>query len=180
MGTTPALARLSLDPQTRIPDHHRAHLLPLMSFRWSSIQGERHGGSGTAVRRRAQKQQEHGIMAQLLIVCTLRPGTQERWRRLYQELAASRRAQFEASCRQAGISQVQIWLVQLRRGELLLMRLHVQQSRQVLLELAQSERPFERWLRRQLQGLLGWNVQEVLPEQQQELIFAWSDESFGS
>src|SRR6266699_114353 len=148
MGTTPALARLSLDPQTRIPDHHRAHLLPLMSFRWSSIQGERHGGSGTAVRRRAQKQQEHGLMAQLQIVCPLRPGTQERWRRLYQELAASRREQFEASCRQAGISQVQVWLVQLRHG--------------------------------QLQSLLGWNVQEVLPEQQQELLFAWPDESFGS
>src|SRR6266487_305046 len=146
MGTTPELASLSLDPQTHIPDHHRAHLLPLLSFRWSSIQGERHGGSGTAVRRRVQKQQEHGLMAELLIVCPLRPGTQERWRRLYQELAASRREQFEASCRQAGISQVHVWLVQWRRG--------------------------------QLQSLLGWNLQEVLPEQQQELIFAWPDESF--
>ena len=117
-------------------------------------------------------------MAQLQIVCPLRPGTQERWRRLYQELAGSRREQFKASCRQAGISQVQVWLVQLRRGELLLMRLNVQQPHQVLLDLARSERPFERWLRGQLQSLLGWNVQEVLPEQQQELIFAWPDEGF--
>ena len=75
-------------------------------------------------------------MAQLLIVCPLRPATQERWRRLYQDIAASRREQFEVFCRQAGISQVQVWL--------------------------------------------GWNVQEVLPEQQQELIFAWPGESFGS
>ena len=119
-------------------------------------------------------------MAQLQIVYPLRPGTQERWRRLYQELAGSRREQFEASCRQAGISQVQVWLVQLRRGELLLVRLNVQQPHQVLLELARSERPFERWLRGQLQSLLGWNVQEVLPEQQQELLFAWPDESLGS
>ena len=119
-------------------------------------------------------------MARLLVVCPLRPETQERWRRLYQELAGSRRAQFEASCRQAGISQVHVWLVQLRRGELLLMRLHVQQPHQVLLEVANSQRPFERWLRGQLQSLLGWNLQEVLPEQQQELIFAWPDESFDS
>lgn len=119
-------------------------------------------------------------MAQLQIVCPLRAGTQERWRRLAQEVAGSRREQFEACCREAGISQVQVWLVQLRRGELLLMRLHVQQPHQVLLELARSERPFERWLRGQLQSLLGWNVQEMLPEQQQELIFAWPDESFGS
>ena len=119
-------------------------------------------------------------MAQLHIVCPLRSGTQERWRRLAQEVAGSRREQLEAFCREAGISQVQVWLVQLRRGELLLMRLHVQQPHQVLLELARSERPFERWLRGQLQSLLGWNVQEMLPEQQQELLFAWPDESFGS
>jgi hypothetical protein len=119
-------------------------------------------------------------MAQLLIVCHLHPGTQERWRRLYQELVGSRREQFEASCRQAGISQVQVWLVQWRRGELLLIRLNVQQPHQVLLELTHSGRPFERWLRVQLQSLLGWNIQDVLPEQQQELIFAWPEENFGS
>jgi hypothetical protein len=94
-------------------------------------------------------------MAHLLVVCPLRPTTQERWRRLYQDIAGSRREQFEASCRQAGISQAQVWLVQLRRGELLLMSLHAQQPQQALLELANSQRPFERWLRGQLQGLLG-------------------------
>jgi hypothetical protein len=115
-------------------------------------------------------------MAQLLIVCPLRPATQERWRRLYQDIAGSRRAQFEASCRQAGISQVQVWLVQLRRGELLLMRLYAQQPQQALLELANSQRPFERWLRGQMQVLLGWNVQEVLPEPAFDLIFTWPGE----
>ena len=45
-------------------------------------------------------------MTQLQMVYTLRSGTQERWRRLSQEVAGSRRAQFEASCRQAGITQV--------------------------------------------------------------------------
>jgi hypothetical protein len=43
--------------------------------------------------------------------------------------------------------------------------------------LAGSQRPFERWLRWQLQVLLGWNVQEALPEQ--ELFFAWPDERYG-
>ena len=119
-------------------------------------------------------------MAQQLIVCPLHPATQERWRRLFQEIAGSRQASFEAFCRQSGISQVQVWLVQLRRGELLLMRLHAEPPQQALLELANSQRPFERWLRGQLQGLLGWNVQEVLPEQQQELLFVWPGESFSS
>ena len=112
-------------------------------------------------------------MAHLLIVCPLRPGTQERWRRLYQDLDASHREQVEASCRQAGISQVHVWLVQLRRSELLLMRLNVQQPHQVLLEVARSERPFERWLREQLRVLLGWEVQEMLPVPQGDLLLAW-------
>jgi hypothetical protein len=119
-------------------------------------------------------------MAQLLIVYPLRLGTQERWRRLVQDLAGSRRTQFAASCRQAGISRMQVWLVQLRRSELLLMRLHAQQPHQALLEMANAQGSFERWLRGQLQGLLGCNEQEVLPEPQQELLFAWPDESPGS
>jgi hypothetical protein len=119
-------------------------------------------------------------MAHLLIVCPLRPATQERWRRLYQDIAESRREQFEAFCRQAGISQVQVWLVQLRRGELLLLRLHAEPPQQALLALANSQRPFERWLRGQILVLLGWNVQEMLLEQQQELLFAWPVKSPGS
>ena len=119
-------------------------------------------------------------MAQLLLVCPLRSGTQERWRRLYQELTELRREPFEVFCRQAGISQVQVWLVQLRRGELLLMSVHAQQPRQAFLELTSSQRPFDSWLREQLLALLDWNVQEVLPEEQHELLFTWPGESPGS
>ena len=119
-------------------------------------------------------------MAQLLIACPLHLGTQERWRRLFQDIAGSRREQFEAFCQQAGISRVQVWLVQLQHRELLLMRLNVQQPHEALLALANSQRSFERWLRGQLQVLLGWNVQEVLPEQPQELLFVWPGESFSS
>ena len=119
-------------------------------------------------------------MAQLQIVYHLRPGTQERWRRFAQEVAGSRREQFEAFCRQAGITQVQVWLVQLLRSELLLMTLHTQEPHQTLLELATSARPFDCWLQEQLQLLLGWNVQEVLPDQPHDLIFTWPGECFPS
>ncbi len=114
-------------------------------------------------------------MAQLQIVCPLRSGTQERWRRLAQEVAGSRREQFEAFCQEAGIIQVQVWVVQMQRGELLLMTLHMQEPQQTLLELATSARPFDRWLREQFQFLLGWNLQEVLTSQHYDLIFTWSD-----
>ena len=115
-------------------------------------------------------------MAQLQIAYLLRPGTQEQWRRLYQEIAESRREEFEASCRHMGIIQVQVRLAQLLHGDLMLMTLHTQEPQQTLKALVSSERPFERWLRAQLQGLLGWNVQDVvngLPDPQGDLIFTW-------
>ena len=113
-------------------------------------------------------------MTQLQMVYTLRSGTQERWRRLFQEVAGSRRAQFEASCRQAGIAQAQVWLVQLPHSELLLVKIDTQEPQQTLEALATSERPFERWLREQLQVLLGWNMQEMLPAPQGDLLLAWN------
>jgi hypothetical protein len=119
---------------------------------------------------------ERCFMAQLQIVYLLRPGTQEQWRRLYQEVAESRREQFEASCRQMGITQVQVKQVQMLHGNLMLMTLHTQEPRQTLQELVTAERPFERWLRAQLQVLLGWNVQDVLSglsDPQGDLIFTW-------
>ena len=96
-------------------------------------------------------------MAQLQIVYLLRPGTQERWRRLCQELAGPRLDQLEACCRQAGITKMQVRLVQLLHGELMLITLHTQEPQQTL-------------------ALLGWNLQEVLADPQKDLIFAWSAE----
>ena len=115
-------------------------------------------------------------MAQLQIAYLLRSGTQERWRRLYQELAGPRLDQLEASSRQAGITQVQVRLVQLLHGELMLITLHMQEPQQSLWELATSRRPFDCWLREQLQALMGLSMQEVLADPQGDLIFAWSAE----
>ena len=114
-------------------------------------------------------------MAQLQIVCPLRPGTQERWRRLAQELAGSRREQCEAFCQHMGITQMQVWVVQMSRSELLFMTLQTQEPQQPLAELATSARPFDRWLREQFQLLLGLNLQEMLTGQHHDLIFTWSD-----
>jgi hypothetical protein len=113
-------------------------------------------------------------MSQLQIASLLRPGTQERWRRLYQELAGPRRDQLEALSQQVGITQVQVRLVQLHHGELMLLTLQTRDPQRILKALATSKRPFDCWLRTQLQTLLGWNIQEVLDDLPEDLIFAWS------
>ena len=115
-------------------------------------------------------------MAQLQIAYLPRPGTQERWRRLCQELAGSRRDRFAASCQQAGITQVQVRLLQMLHGEVLLLTVQTQEPHQTLEALASSERQFDRWLREQFQVLLGWNVQEVLHDPPSDLIFTWPGE----
>jgi hypothetical protein len=119
---------------------------------------------------------ERCFMAQLQIVYLPRSGTQERWRRLGQEIVGSRKEQFEASCRHLGIIRVQVRLVQLLHGDLMLITLHTQEPHQTLKTLVNSDRPFDRWLRAQFQVLLGWNVQGVLsglPDPQGDLIFTW-------
>ena len=112
-------------------------------------------------------------MAQLQIVYLPRPGTQERWRRLCQEVAESRKDRFAASCQQAGITQVQVRLLQLLHSELLLVSVQMQEPQQTRETLASSQSPFADFLREQVQGLLGWDVQEVLADPPTDLLFTW-------
>ena len=71
---------------------------------------------------------------------------------------------------------MQVRLVQLLRGELLLLTVQTQEPQQTLEALASSERQLDHWLREQLQVLLGWNVQEVLHDPPSDLIFTWPGE----
>src|SRR5436305_11076801 len=86
------------------------------------------------------------FMAQLQIAYLPRPGTQERWRRLCQEVGGSRKDRFAASCQQAGITQVQVRLVQLLHGELLLITVQTQEPHRTLEALASCEHQFDHWL----------------------------------
>ena len=112
-------------------------------------------------------------MAQLQIAYLLRPGTQERWRRLCQEVAELCPEQFAAVCQQAGITQVQVRLMQLLHSELLLVAVQMQELQQTCEALASSPSPFGHWLREQVQGLLGWDVQEALADPPSDLLFIW-------
>ena len=115
-------------------------------------------------------------MEQLQIVYLPRRGTQERWRRLCQEVAELRPEQFAAVCQQAGIIQMQVRLLQLLHSEILLVTVQMQEPQQTREALASSQAPFAHWLREQLQGLLGWNVQQVLADPPIDLLLTWEGE----
>jgi hypothetical protein len=112
-------------------------------------------------------------MAQLQIAYLPRRGTEERWRRLWQEVAELCPEQFAAVCQQAGITQVQVRLLQLLHSEVLLVAVQMQEPRQTREALARSQSPFAHWLREQVQVLLGWDVQEVLDDPPSDLLFTW-------
>jgi hypothetical protein len=112
-------------------------------------------------------------MAQLQIAYLPRRGTEERGLRLCQEVAELRPEQFAAVCQQTGITQVQVRLLQVLHGELLLVRVRMQELQQTREALASFQSPFAHFLREQLQVLLGWDVQEVLAEASADLLFTW-------
>jgi hypothetical protein len=112
-------------------------------------------------------------MAQLQIAYLPRRGTEERWRRLCQEVAELRPEQFAAVCQQAGITQVQVRLLQLLHSELLLVSVEMHELQQTREALAIFQSPFAHFLREQLQVLLGWDVQEVLADAPADLLFTW-------
>jgi len=112
-------------------------------------------------------------MVQLQIAYLPRRGTQERWRRICQEIAELRSQQFAAACQQVGITQVQVRLLQLLHSELLLVTVQMPEPQQTREALASSQAPFADFLREQLQVLLGWDVQEVMADPPSDLLFIW-------
>ena len=116
-------------------------------------------------------------MVQLQMSYILRPGTQERWRRLCQEVAGSRKSQFELSCQQLEISRMQVTIVSLFPHDLMLVTAEVKEPQQMLLKLIRSEHSFDRWLKGQLETLLGWNIQSILSDPHSDLIFNWYQSS---
>ena len=112
-------------------------------------------------------------MAQLQIAYLPRRGTEGRWRRLCQEVAELRPEQFAAACQQVGISQVQVRLLPLRQGELLLVSVEMQEPQQTREALASSQSPFAHWLEEQVQGLLGWDIQDLLDDPPVDVLFTW-------
>ena len=112
-------------------------------------------------------------MAQLQIVYLLQRGTEERWRRLCQDVAELRLEQFAAICQQARITQVQVRLLQLLHSGLLLVAVQMQEPLQTREALETFPSPLTHWLSEQLQVLLGWDIQEVLTDPPSDLLFTW-------
>jgi hypothetical protein len=92
-----------------------------------------------------------------------------------QEVLGSRVEQFAASACRHGLRSLRIWMVPIARGELAVIRIEMADSGAALAGLAASEVPFEIWLRRQLQRLIGVDL-IALAETPGELVLEWIKE----
>jgi hypothetical protein len=120
-----------------------------------------------------RKDERSYLMEQLQIAYLPRRGTEERWRRLWQEVAELCPEQFAAACQQAGITQLQVRLMQLLHSELLLVNVQMQEPQQTRKSLTSSQSQFLDFLGEQLQALLGWDIQELLDDPPVDLLFTW-------
>lgn len=82
----------------------------------------------------------------------------EAWRRFMQEVALSRRLEFERSRRLAGIGGESIWLV----AEVSVWWLAAEDPEGAILRLSASDGAFDRWFAKQVRELAGFELIELL------------------
>ncbi len=114
-------------------------------------------------------------MASLALVLPILPESEEAWRRFAQELAGTRRAEYEQARQQVGITRERAWIVQTPPGELLIVCLETEHLEQVIPTLLVSDLPFDPWFRQHCQSLSGRASRylPVWPPKSSALIFTW-------
>ena len=100
-------------------------------------------------------------MPVLKMTLPLLPGTTEAWRRFWQELEETRRAEREASRRRAGITRERYALVETPFGAAVRATFEAEDLGRALATLAGSPAPFDRWFRAQIRALHGVDLEST-------------------
>lgn len=89
------------------------------------------------------------------------------------EILGPRRAEFEESWRQKGITRETAWLQPLPGGALVLVCLEAEDLTRAFRELAISQSPFDRWYRQKVLEIYGVDLAGVPSGSLNELIADW-------
>jgi hypothetical protein len=98
-------------------------------------------------------------------------GREERWRRFLQELAGSRREEYEDLRRRLGVTAQRVWLVRTRRGETAICYLECEEPGRIASRLAASTEPFDMWLKARLAEFHGCDFARLDSRWSPELVF---------
>ena len=113
-------------------------------------------------------------MATLTFVLPILPEKQEAWRRFYQELSGVRHSEYEASRHRLGVSSERASLCHTARVESAIICIEAEEPELVIAKLAASDLPFDRWFRKKVLYLYGYDLMALQAAPSTELIFAWS------
>ena len=112
----------------------------------------------------------------ILWAAPILPGRAEMWRRFCQTLMASRQAEHAASRKRLGICREATWFVTTTESDLAMVTMTTrspQTQEKILSQILDSERPFDRWYRTQLQQILGPKQVRALARKQSYLLYRW-------
>ena len=109
----------------------------------------------------------------IVFAAPILPGKSEVWRRLLQEMIEARRPEYEESRQHLGVSGEQVWIAETVNGNVAVIAVVAAQPEQVLVQWANSDRPFDRWYREQLLALQGFDLTKPLSRVSPELVLEW-------
>ncbi len=98
-------------------------------------------------------------------------GREEGWRRFLQELAGSRREEYEDLRRRLGNITQKVWLVRTRRGEAAVSYMECEEPTRIVARLAASTEPFDLWLKGKLSEFHGCDFTRPDTTWSPELVF---------
>ncbi len=98
-------------------------------------------------------------------------GMEERWRRFLQELASTRRKDYEDLRHRLGVARYEVWLVRIRRTDLAVVYLECAEPETIVARLAASTEPFALWLTARLAEFHGCDLARPHLRRPPELVF---------
>jgi hypothetical protein len=113
----------------------------------------------------------------LLLAWDVSAVQEEPWRRLVQELPYARGEEgYLKSRRRLGVSAESVWLVaKPTGGGVAVVCLEVSDPERALVELAESQAPFDSWYGGAMRKIFGVDLARVAPAGSGELLFTWRD-----
>jgi hypothetical protein len=113
----------------------------------------------------------------LLLAWDVSADREEPWRRLVQELSYARgEEEYLQSRRRLGVSAESVWLVpKPAGGGVAVVCLEVSDPERALVELAESQAPFDSWYGGAMRKIFGVDLARVAPAGSGELLFTWRD-----
>ena len=110
-------------------------------------------------------------MPEAVLIMTILPDREERWRRFAQDLLGDRLGEYEDLGRRLGVRGVRVYLARTSRREVILAYVETADPEGAFRRLVASEEPFAEWFKEKLMALHGYDLGHPRMGPSPELIF---------